>query len=336
MATNGKKIRVYELMPPSVYASNKDALQTILVGDGAKKNDIDFRVYDNGFVSFFNRSKLWRKSIGGKLPATAAEVVFILTNYIRVECTGRFQQVKKDFPFFPFPPDSILKMPPSISAAYDPATGDPDHLICWCYCSIYSNHNNEVLPVDGAVFEFRIGEEKTVIGLNIRWRPVIRIREETDFTEFSGPTPDKTIPPLIYLLESQFSPYLSPFFKVQEEENALFKTASRYSLELTILQQNKKNGASVFAQVTGGSGHYLYNWAYWRPDSVTTEGIRQLAGNLNELNIDTGVYNILLDVCDLKTGRPGMPQVRRYEQLIYALGDNGSNITPNATSLPIA
>lgn len=333
----GNTIRIYQLMNPSLYIQNQDSLQQVMLGDMGK-DEFEFNVSKNGFLTFFNTGKLWKKKPGGKLPASVQEVTAILTNYIWVECNARYQSLKQKPFLFPFASTSILNLTPSVVAVYNPKTRELDHLICRCYCKIYSNSQNDTLDIDGAVFEFRVGEDKKVIGFNIRWQPIVAPKQEIALAALentgnsanaagSTTNADSSSPPaLVYVLDPVSQPFLSPYYKIMNEENANYKTASAYSLEISILQKDRSDGADLMVVVKGGSGQFLYNWAVWQPATLTTDGIRSVGGNRNILSVGRGAYNIILDVVDNRLRSQGIPVSKRHQQLIYAMGQkSGSN-----------
>ncbi len=146
--------------------------------------------------------------------------------------------------------------------------------------------------------------------------------------------------PIIYNLEgeSTIQNYITPFYRIQQGHHSFYLSASKYSLVISITQQNLENkNALCTAFVKGGSGNYVFNWSVWQPDKVWDEGVsmnlpsteRELKTNtakpgefkstnttitntISEVTLEPGVHNLIVIVIDTETGVFG-----RFEQSIY-------------------
>jgi hypothetical protein len=146
--------------------------------------------------------------------------------------------------------------------------------------------------------------------------------------------------PIVYNLEGEsvIQNYITPFYKIQQGHHSFYLSASKYSLVISISQENLENkNALCTAFVKGGSGNYVFNWSVWQPDKVWDEGVttnlpsteRKLKNNtakpgesnttnknntntISEVILEPGVHNLIVIVIDTETGVFG-----RFEQSIY-------------------
>ena len=176
--------------------------------------------------------------------------------------------------------------------------------------------------VFGAQVEVRIGHLGQPINVRSRWQPLANERKFTTLSPYRTPEDDDgqyTAPVIKYLLQGNGIPqyYLAPYYFVYDGHDANMSSASPFSLTVDVACVGQDKTQTTLAAVAqGGSGEYIYNWAYYSIDKVE-EGIHELGGGtiirnvqgpdgvsstVSSIDIDNGAYVVMLNVKDRKTG----------------------------------
>jgi len=179
------------------------------------------------------------------------------------------------------------------------------------------------VEVLGSAFEIRIGEGGAVVGFSVRWRA---LTGSTFRAPKSGPSPrmfdepdegDATPPPLVYVLEGEFSPqaYLSPYYLRGTGHEISIASASTASLTIDFYGGNTDEASELTAYVMGGSGDYEIRWGITRagdPESLreVSEVRRHTEGTVSAstVSVAVGAYLVVIDVRDRQTGATAMTQ----------------------------
>lgn len=103
---------------------------------------------------------------------------------------------------------------------------------------------------------------------------------------------------------------LAPFLVLIEGHHMAYAPLCEHSMVAQILYDGNNLPLTLYAQVSGGSGSFDYEWAYWQLHRLE-DGI-QTAGSAASATIPAGVYNVALHVTDRKTGQSVQTQIMTY------------------------
>lgn len=169
--------------------------------------------------------------------------------------------------------------------------------------------DDEEARVFGSAIDIRIGQNSKVTGLISRWRPALleqgRLVQifHPEQEEEHGPIDEHSPPSLVYELSGENCPqtFITPYYLALEGHHGGMLPASSYSLLVGMSFAEKKDRAFVVPRILGGSGDYVCNWAYWKPDALFEEGLVAL-GQHEFIELPLGAYNVMLHVRDKRTG----------------------------------
>jgi hypothetical protein len=196
----------------------------------------------------------------------------------------------------------------------------------------YEFKKNRYAPLLYSAVEVRTTFKGQIIGLNIRWRPYVNTKRVALFPfietephhEETEPHHEESEPiesnqnKIVYTLDTTEAPkvHLAPYYFTagHDVDTGTFAAASELSLVVDIFQINNADGVELYPMVSGGRGNYNCHWGVWQIDEVAEQGIKYL-GKLPNINLNLGVYNVILDVEDAQT-----LQVKRFAKTIYAKG----------------
>lgn len=327
-----KTIRVYQLINPGLYSSNKSILSELIfpsiIMDGKVRV---FNVTYSGRISFSDNDALWskkRKTLASNSDlATKAALEFI--NVVNQRFKHQRQIPGKIKLPAPFPIASVLTKLDAL-AVPNKINGDIDHWLCRFGVELFFDDGKEILDrgikkkvfekaaVFGAKIDIRIGENNVIVGLNSSWLP-IKIdsgikRPLLPFPSINE-TEKKPEPRIAYKLDNNSQKFLAPYYLISGDDTPEFIPASDYSIMAEIMQQNTEHGTDLLALIAGGNdkNKFTINWAGWNHSSLFEEGIMQLGKGQLIKNLSPGVYNIILDIKDDIT-----KQIHRFQKTIYA------------------
>jgi hypothetical protein len=302
-----ENVRVYRTFDGTAIAAARDRLANTFAGR-PPDDDITFVVSgDGGRIWFEDNSVLWQTSNPALLPqiGTAAEMaarVFIgrINSAVQNDKALVSAGINRLFP------DDIR--PSVIAIAADPDRSVVDHWLVRFDSYLPTDTSMGSVPVFGAITELRVGENGTVGACWLTWRPCYPqgltplIPLPTSIATLSNSSSDSPAPSLVYRLadEGVSQPYIAPYFFVQQDDDGDFFPASLYSPAISMVGDGSSEGIRLVAQVVGGSGQYDYRWA--GADSTAAWSEMADLGTGDTINLDPGVYNIVLRVTDRITG----------------------------------
>lgn len=311
MSNYAEQVKVYPLLDPSHYLDNQELLATILFPDiRENRGKKFFSVSPSGFISFSDYNELWNENVQRRKLSTnadeASEAAICFIEQAHANFMDKSNQtLNEKLVALPFPSFSSLPEVVPVPHPYEPVI---DHWLCRFEADICCSECTGCIPVHGALCEVRVGDAHKVIGLNIRWRPVISGGFDTTLLPYEVSKKKgrrNKIPDLVYVLDSENQKFLAPFYLTINNGYPSFSPASEYSIVADIFQWNTSSGANLYASVNGGNMQkkFSFRWAMNRVDKLLDEGLKMLSTSSILRNIPFGVYNISLDVCDTINGQ---------------------------------
>ncbi len=359
-AATKSSVRIYELYPIKKILELKGQIQEAIFG---KSNDIDNqnKVFviskSSGWLNYTDYSAIWSSRDGTLLAENKLEAIRVAEDFMDA-ANGKIAQINKEqnagLPSI-FPAKSQRQIKESYAVKHRDGHWT-DHWVCAYEISVssYGTSQNRAF-VYGTGLEIRVGKNNAIIGFSSRWRPFSKtiytdlspIEEAETGSDAAGdghhgtdagaPSDQATERKIAYLFEgdgaSQY--YLAPYYYFFNGHHIVFLPASKYSLVVSISQEESENETKILAKVAGGSGNYKYNWAYWNNNSAwqnDSELIEIGSGSsevvrennklkiMNSVRLPKGVYNVLLNVVDVKTSA-----FKNIQQMIYSQVTNNDN-----------
>jgi hypothetical protein len=351
-----EKIRVYQLYSIDKLVQLKLPIQYTIFEPYGIKIDNEQTFFSisptSGWMNFSDHSQLWQSKNSNLLDWNSANVINVAEAFINDnnEKVDNFNlRHNSDLPSL-FPNKNERKLTNCFAVKHRDGNWI-DHWLCVfeTYVSGFLNRGSKAL-VYGTALELRIGVENRVIAFSSRWRSYTNTID-TNLLAFSSLhstleqhndsgnkkngheehnlSSHKDRKNIIYVLDGDGNEqyHLTPFYYETNGHHLIFTPASKFSLSISIFQQDLEKETQLIALVEGGSGDYAYRWAYWNFDSIVkNEKIIELGKGktekkrieskevtINTINIPTGFYNIMLDVVDSRT-----KAFKHIQQLIFS------------------
>jgi hypothetical protein len=337
-----EQVRVYALASPTLLKQEESAIEQIFfemlrISDrGRHKVEIS---ESSGWISYIDIEELWRRKTPPRLPdgpeakKRGNEFLRALTSALSPS-NRRIPDSLRTMILLPVNnPVEIVKVPRPDGSIFD-------H---WLYRFqpklLFGRQARRFVPVLGTQIELRIGENGQIIGFLNRWRPITDEHVYTPLIPFDSQMAghhnniehneeiSSHMP--VYVFDGDGIPqhYLSPYYLVNEGHIFSLVSACAYSLNISYnIKAGIEGETIVTAVVMGGSGQYIFNWAVYVIDNIWEEpGIRGLGdGSAGEIDVGdriktstitlpTGVYNVLVNVKDQRTGA-----FKHHQQLVYS------------------
>lgn len=315
-----KNINIYEINSPLLLAENKLLIQKFFV-KGLNLNLPDFIVPRftfnidsvSGAIEFILNNDLWLNKPKQNLPRDYKEAKACADRFIQ---SLLLQLNSDDFRKTKIPP--LLPINTNAKIVHNATAPvfhfqEPwiDHWLCRyeIFLKTFSN-DSSYGRVMGSEIDIRIGQNGSVISFSSFWRPSFLKRSEAEYFDSHDLIDEEDLPhehehpELVYVLDGQNCPqtFITPYHSLPDGHHGTVIPASSYSLLVRLgFAEKLEGGAFVIPIILGGSGNYITNWSYWKPDTIFDEGMITL-GEQEFIELDPGVYNILLHVKDSDTG----------------------------------
>lgn len=338
-----EKIRVFPIADPQDWYKNRDAIKkTILAAinpglPGFLQVKHSFSVDPvSGWIRYSLDNDLWNDRPKRSLPQTPEDAQKVAEKFI---AALKEQCIKKEFlklniaPLLPDGTDAQIEFIVA-SPVFHLKKNWVDHWLCRFRVLLNPfETGRELIPVCASSIDVRIGQNGKVVAFSSQWRPAwIKKSVLVDYVAFNEGNnhqndhedQEEIKPQLVYELDGENCPqnFICPYYLVLQGHHGGTTPASAYSLSVRFsFVERTEGGCSVFPILVGGLGEYTFNWAYWRPDEIFDEGIIAL-GEKDNIELDSGNYNLMIHVLDKKTG-----VVRLFESMAYV---------KQKTDLPIA
>jgi hypothetical protein len=301
-----QSIYVYELIPVSELSELPEKLAQLVFGmssvdDGSRHLAM---APLSGYLTYVDDDALWQGSVAGQENPEPAARAFV----DKAADALRRERLPAVLP---------RRLRATVSTpVLDPARGEPAHWLVRLQAflptgSLTPGHEAAEepadAPVDGGTVDLRIGAGGAVIGLVSRWRPWARRRivarlppPESAVHEHGGDAPQAE---LAYALDGEDEPqtYLAPYYVTFTDHGRVIAPASGYSPVVHIVEEPIAEGTRLTAEVEGTLGPLHYAWGAARLDR-SDEGAFEQLGSGRSVSLRPGVYDIVLDVQDQRTG----------------------------------
>lgn len=337
MDTN-EKIRVYELFDVAELLKHEELIKTIffeILKVPQLRNGYEFSVSPvSGWINFANRNELYstfrKKTL---LPVDSKDAEKHAQHFIKQ--VNSFFKENKQYKLtglpVPFPSVYLIE-----STVIFEQNGYPNinHWLVRFGMKLGAGKN--FADVFGASLEIRIGNNSNkdfsqIIGFSLRWTPVkssfsddqIQFIEEHHHESGSVAEHEHEAPVIMYKLHGESIPqnFLTPYYINPKGHHLEFTPAvSRYSIAVRIFEVEKETGKDLYPDVSGGSGDFIYEWAYWLQGDFN--GTFTTADS-NFVSLPIGVYTVILNVIDRKTALFAQTQ-----STVYALGSEELRYEP--------
>lgn len=219
------------------------------------------------------------------------------------------------------------------------------------------------VPVMGSNIDVRIGNNGKVVGFESFWRPTFLEHKKVTMLAFDPTTVEsmghehgkqETVlsdkkhahRPLVYVLDGAQSPQniLAPYYLKQVSHASYYFPASDRSIEIDFYQEIvAENSVNVHALVSGGSGDYSFHWSgYNLTDDLLNKDAIKLYGEgivtnfdkkqnspaRSSLQVETGIYNLILIIGDNQTGVIRQKQVTVCTNIVQKLSEQEQQEKP--------
>jgi hypothetical protein len=313
-----KLIRVFPLAEPREWFSNADPILKVIVSaikpdlPGFMTPQYTFNVDPVcGSLRYSLVTDLWHENPKRSPPPDAEAATRAATDFLarlQAACQEEEYLRLKIAPLLPNERFARI-VPVGTTPVFHVAKPWVDHWLCRFEVYLRPFESNEEARVFGSAIDIRIGQGSKVTGLVSHWRPALleqgrfvemfqpEEEEEHDHDEDHAPTS------LVYELAGENSPqnFLTPYYLSLEGHHGGMLPASSHSLLVAMSFAEKKDRAYVVPRISGGSGVYACNWAYWRPEALFEQGLVGL-GEQEFIELPLGVYNVMLHVTDKRYG----------------------------------
>lgn len=346
-------IQVYELATAGALFELRDRYRRILF-DSPGSVDQREKVFTvsptSGALSFTDYTRVWKSRNGTGLPPSREEAIAAAENFLDAanRKTADFNR-GLDNPVRSLFPDRNQRALRECHLVLHQDGRWHDHWLCLYEIRVLAGTAaTQGAYVYGMGLDLRIGANGRVISFHSRWRPVKRTlytdrlpadafafllqsghhhngRQQTDHPQPQHHTPhgepghSHAPEPVVYLYDGDAGNqyYLSPYYYRADGHHLQVAPASKFSLVIRLLQEETPNRTRVTARVYGGSGNYLYHWAYWNPATLagteaehvvlgegSLETVQQETGTwtTSTVTLPKGFYNLMLHVADRQTG----------------------------------
>ena len=330
------KANIYKLIEVEELVKYKKELPVFLFDLPYNESDYYFKISPiSGWINYTNYAEIRKNKNPYSLPKDKNEVIKHVKAYIK-----KVGENLKRNPAFkninPYPDYLKLDEPVQVTPVINAVLETVDHWVCVYHVSL--NSPNGLIPLVGSNVTFRVGNGGKVIGCSIKYRKIVGAFS-SDLNAFIDHSPndnhnhghkeeeqEKSEPILCYKLggESEHQNFLAPFYLKANGHHYHFTPASNYSIRVQIYEIHSSTGATLEAQVIGGSGNYTYEWSSWQVEDWDTS-FTDLGSNMN-CKVGIGVHNVILTVIDKQN--PEVEIIAQTQQTIYARGE--SNEVSNA------
>jgi hypothetical protein len=334
------QVYLYALANPDWFVEEGDAIIKLVFEALQTAPSNRHRVFispDSAWVEYTALDELWTRRAPPSLPeqANALKAAEALLTQLEKKCSDANSAWPKGLRGMSLFPQVANLRRVSLEAVPRPDGSALDH---WLYRAkpqlILDGGGKSRANVFGAQVEVRIGHMGQPISVRSRWQPLANERKLTTLSPYRAPEDDdadqQSVAPVInYLLEGEGIPqyYLAPYYFVYDGDNAEVSSASPFSLTVDLAQPiQDKTHTTLAALAQGGSGDYIYNWAYYSIAQVE-EGMHELgrgtmlqvkgpdgvSSTVSSIDIDNGAYIVMLNVKDRKTGA-----FKHHQQEVYS------------------
>jgi hypothetical protein len=349
------QVYLYALADPDLFVRQNDAV-TKLVFEALQLSPTSrHRVTlspDSGWLEYTALDELWNRRTTPALPSKADGIKIAETFLTQLErkCSDANAAWPKSLRGMPLLPPIVNLRRVGLFAMTRPDGSAIDH---WLYRAeprlILDGGGKTAAVVFGAQVEVRVGHRGQIIGVRSRWQPLSGERKFTTLSPYQAPADnsDNGVAPIVkYYLEGDGIPqyYLAPYYFTYEDLDANMTSASPYSLTVDVaraVQGKEKTTMAALAQ--GGSGDYIYNWAYYSMVAIE-QGIQEVgSGNTlpfqdengattvaSSIDLNNGAYVVLLNVKDRKTGAFKHQQQQVFSTPVPGQSDASDATFPNA------
>ena len=321
-------INYYEFLGPSIIYKNQLHLAEKLFG--LRRNTPDEYASVNpisGFFYYTNRRFLGKARY--RLPFYSREMVKALSDKLLKGFEQNISGLKQLKGLLPF--DQLKFIDASLIG--DPQKGSYDHWLCQYVVEVPLGDGGKA-EVKESLIQLRINPALQVGSLFIRWKPIIKTFRSALIVKESEhehhPETDEPDSRIVYCLdnESRYQKFLLPYYESLSGHHSNYLPAMDLSFSIDMETQKGRRGTIVRAVVTGGSGEFEYNWAYWRPELVWEAGIVEL-GTQPEISLDVpAMYNLMVKVKDKKSGI-----IKEFHKHIFTSPETVKDISEEITNV---
>lgn len=343
-----KSIRVFELYPIEKIVGLKAAIQKTIFGDEYKidNENLLFSISNSsGWMNFSDHTQLWQSENSNYLAKNKIEIEKVAETFLdNINAKIIDFNVANNSYLPSFFPGKISRKLSKCYAVKHRNGSWIDHWLCIYQIFLQGGINTSSKSlVYGMSLDIRIGKNNKIIGFSSKWRPNCKIiytdlflpdQSESHHSETSSTIDQSHIDgkanTLIYLFDgdSVKQSFLSPYYCNGHGHHLQITSACKFSLDVFIFQINLPDSTKLYAFVSGGSGKYFYNWAYWDNKVIWNigRGFIEIGEGKNEeqtingkktltncITLPLGVYNIMLNVTDSLTGA-----FKQTQQIIFS------------------
>jgi hypothetical protein len=216
--------------------------------------------------------------------------------------------------FFP-----TTSAPQSFAIVTDPDRNVIDHWLVRFNSYLPTETSKGSVQVIGAITEVRIGGKDSggtakVGACWLTWRPCVPqalvdlLDKPATTASPANSSSAPADPTLVYRLadEGSLQTYVAPYYFIQQDDDGVFVPASAYSPAVAIVGDGSSGRLRLRTLVVRdsknaeSSGNYVYRWAC--RDMTSIWGEIKDVGSDSVVELDPGVYDVILRVTDLDTG----------------------------------
>jgi hypothetical protein len=319
-----KKLLAYRLIDANVFRENASVLGETLFPGSSADADQTFGVSPlSGWISYADDRELFKDRQFQTLAATAEEARSIAAKFIaaanaRVAASDTLRQAGVPPPF----PSRLSQAGTTLMWRH--GQHQPDHWLCRYQISLLSSHGfgAEAAPLWGAGLDVRVGNGGRVVGLSLRFRAPSGTLESEQIDPPSHDQHDDrqtAAATIVYRSEGEaaLQTHYLPYYVSGTGHHSGFAAASKLSFGTGILESFDNEGADLSAIVEGGSGSFDFEWGYWRVDDEVLAFVD--AGRSDSIRVGVGIYNVILNTTDRRTG-----VAMQTQSTVYARGGAGA------------
>ncbi|MBA2611326.1 MAG: hypothetical protein H0U95_05090 [Bacteroidetes bacterium] len=338
MATT-EKIRVYELIDVSSLVKNEELIRGVffeILKVPQLRTGYEFSISPiSGWINFANNNELYStfrlKSLLPNDPKDAERHALNFIKHVNHFFADNTKFAKSGLPI-PFPSVYLVD-----STLIFQKNGYPnlDHWLVRFGMKLGTGTTSS--EVYGAALEIRIGNNSNkdfsqIIGFSLRWTPLKRSfpddqipfvddHQEEEVTHHNEHEEEELL--IMYKLPGESIPqnFLAPYYVSPKGHHLEFTPAVKlYAITARIFEVNKETGKDLYPDVKGGSGDFIYEWAYWIQGDFNAT-VTTVDGDFVSLPI--GVYNVALNIIDRKTA-----VFTQTQSTVYSLGSEELRYKP--------
>lgn len=305
-------INVYRLVSPDDIVSQQDTIARAFFGmksasDGDRKLIIS---PISGRLSYYDSGRLWKSNGDTLLSRTASEAQQAAESFLR-GARERFSatQARAKVDLSQLIPTQLSHIKSVLARA--PGQMFPDHWVSIFGVTLSTGmRGQDSAPVDAKI-ELRFGSSIQPVAMSSTWRP-FDTRRLVNHLPFPG---SPFSPRLLYRVADSEDPqtYIAPFYVTADDDTGAFWPASTYSLIAGIAMQGTGSGILLTPVIPDAfTGPFDYAWGAWRLDNPSG-GFSLLSTGRSQVQLSgVGVYNVVLDIQDRKTGA-----LTRTERVVF-------------------